>query len=168
MRRRAFPMSRHRPMLARSAALVVVSFLAATAVPRDAWYAHRHAADGHGHVHGWDGTRIGATTAAVGDLLADHDHTHEHRHDHGHSHQPPAQTAAASPRAHAAHGAELAGVRGALHGHWQAPFQSAAQTSTPALVAHELRLFPALSIVVGSAHEPSRTLRARSPPPLSV
>jgi hypothetical protein len=55
-----------------------------------------------------------------------------------------------------------------MHGHWQAPFQSVAQTSTPALVPHELRLFPALPIVVGSSHEPSRTLRARSPPSLSV
>lgn len=83
------PMLR-RPQFASLVSLVLLSFVAATGVPRDTWYAHRHAGDGHGHEHGWDGARVGRTSTSILDLITDRGHEHDHpgaRHVHDGEHR---------------------------------------------------------------------------------
>ena len=73
---------------------MLVGFLAASVLPRAASYAHRHDAGPRGHVHGWDGSRVGELAHLIADLRAsggaDEDvlgapraPTEVHRHEHG-------------------------------------------------------------------------------------
>jgi hypothetical protein len=84
MTRAARAMIRRRIAFTRVAAIALLSVLAAALVPRDARYAHTHADDQHGHVHAWDGTRLGGSTSPVRDLV--HGEHHDHGDTHGHVH----------------------------------------------------------------------------------
>jgi hypothetical protein len=166
-------MKSRRSTVARAALLALVSFLAATLVPRDAFYVHRHAADGHGHVHGWDGTRVGASTTSMRDLVADHDHEQAHQHGLAHEHEhAPASAATSHDRGpaseHGRDGPSFGGALGTAHGHWQAPFQAVARASTPALLGLALLLAACAALATTAPQPAPHALRARGPPLLSV
>lgn len=163
-------------------ALVLLSFVA-TSLPRDAWYAHRHDGDTHGHVHAGDGSHVGRSSASVRDLLG-HGHGHGHDHDHAHPHGSAAEHAHAEHGEHAQadhgdarHTAEHPSVaRGAsdgpsftaaadgLHAHWQAPFQPSAVATAHHVAPSAVRQISFIPPPVAASVRRALALRARAPP----
>lgn len=173
---RAF-MRRLRPS-ATAVALVLLSFVA-TSLPRDAWYAHRHDGDAHGHVHGPDGARVGRSSSSVRDFLGHaHDHDHAQHGDHDHSHQ----HGSAAEHAHADRGGErhakehssvartasdgpsFTAAADGLHAHWQAPFQPSAVATVRHVAPSTLRQTVLGTAPVAATVERALALRARAPP----
>lgn len=165
-------MRRLRPS-ASTVALVVLS-LVATSLPRDAWYAHRHDGDAHGHVHAPDGSHVGRSSVSVRDFLGHrHENHHEHDHEHGHPHPhhehdvtrhaEPAEHASAVARA-TSDDPSIAAPAGGLHAHWQAPFQASAITTVRHDAPSSVRKLPRFPAPIAASVERALALRARAPP----
>ena len=158
--------------------LVLLSFLATNGLPRAAWYAHRHAGDLHGHVHGWDGARVGSSVSVRDFLGDDQAHDHVHGADDGRRtstgstrtrtarRAPRAATrAAVQPRAPTrATGPQLTAADDGAHGHWQAPFQSATRAAAARIVPSLVASVLAPRAPAGSPRARALAVRARAPP----
>jgi len=171
------------PLRRRTSSLVWLALLAfaAAALPRDAWYVHRHAANAPGHVHE-PGVRASSDDAWWEELLAEstahqHPHGHDHRHAGGaeHDHASAVASRGASGGAearpaqqHHGSGPALAATTDAApaHAHWQAPFQAAASVAAPAptFVALDVPREPPATSAPARGHRVR--LRARAPPVL--
>lgn len=186
---------RRRPGSPSLLSLVLLSVLATAALPRATWYAHRHAGDGHGHVHGWDGSRLGASSVSVHDFLGhDHDHAHAHAHgaddgttrglaDHaheegrgsarplgdGHPHGAPnTARGTASARGQTSGPTLAATADDGAHTHWQAPFQTAARASAMQLLPSLVARPLASRATITVPVERELAVRARAPPVAAV
>lgn len=164
-------MRRLRPS-ASAVALVLLS-LVATSLPRDAWYAHRHDGDAHGHVHATDGSHAGRSRVSVRDFLGhahDHDHAHDHPHAHHHAkvdreHDATRHAEHASVVARAATGGPSISAPGdGLHAHWQAPFQASAITTVPYDAPSSIQHLSPIPAPVAASVRRALALRARAPP----
>jgi len=164
MERAAVAMIARRVNRAGLASLVLLSFVAATAVPRDSWYTHQHAGGEHSHVHAWDGSQLGHSTASVRDFLGEPEHPHPHPDGVAHEqpHQPPGPATPRSASPH--HGPQLAAAAGTAHSHTQPPFQIVARTAATTVVFDLLRRPLAPSPAARPVAAAEAAPRARGPP----
>jgi hypothetical protein len=164
--------------------VALLAFLAQALVPRASWYVHRHAGDGHEHVHGWDGTRVAGSTTSLRDFLphkhdAGHAHghddgratatrhgadavaAHDHEHSHDHAHAAPAGSGRTRPRAD---GPVLAAAHDGAHAHAQAPFQTVARSFVKYLAPPLPHRAHAAPVLTSLSDAPTHAPRARGPP----
>jgi hypothetical protein len=145
----------HRCKSSGVAPLVVLCFVATSAVPRDAQYVHRHEAGDHRHVHPWDDARALAHEAQ-------HTHQHEDAHhhheaDHRHRKADPRQEMPPDRALETNHRDDLA------HAHLQGPLLVTRSMPPRIELVHIVAPFAAAPVVL-SADPGVRTRHARSPP----